>query len=627
MEFYTFRLEQSGGCALDYLKITDKAGDSLLQQSCGTGFYWPHYPDKIVSRKNDMTIRFKTDSSLSYQGFNATIRAVQPSPHLFVIAKQSTIRVVYRYNNKNFAPQLNDQSDPQAVDYDPRTQFVFYSDRGTKTIDKFHVERRSLQIVLHSENISEPLGLRIDVNSRLLYWTDAERSTISVSNLDGEYRNTLVNTDLDKPSAIVTEPYKGFIYFTDRGTDPKIERADADGTNRLILVNTLIVSPRSLAIDLKERALYWIDSAQKSLERVNYDGTGRTLLKLVAELNVFSLVLDDDAFFWSGYSPSNESIGYIYFLDRSLDTNRYTVRWIPDKYYKGLSLRPYGESGNIIPDTCPTPTCSGLCIPKPNGNYTCLNDDVTPPVFQNCPDTIYVFVAPGMSSSFVSWNKILLTDDNDFIVSSSHVSGSEFFLGSETVTIVAKDLAGNTAWCTFSVTVNDDETPPVFQNCPDTISVWAAPGNSSCFVSWNKILLKDDNDYIVSSSHLSGSEFFLGSETVAIAAKDLAGNKAWCNFSVTVNEHTPATPSSLTMYFVICIGGVLIVLVFVAVTLQVVYVVCKLRRQHGRYNSNQSVDNECIHHTYSGDVLFSGGSVQYIKPKTDPYYSNYQYAY
>ncbi|KAJ8038345.1 Low-density lipoprotein receptor-related protein 5 [Holothuria leucospilota] len=42
-----------------------------------------------------------------------------------------------------------------------------------------------------------------------------------------------------------------YVYFTDWGTHPKIERADGDGTNRLVLVNSDIVSPRSLAVDLK----------------------------------------------------------------------------------------------------------------------------------------------------------------------------------------------------------------------------------------------------------------------------------------------------------------------------------------------------------------------------------------
>ncbi|KAJ8038435.1 Low-density lipoprotein receptor-related protein 6 [Holothuria leucospilota] len=389
-------------------------------------------------------------------------------------------------------------------------------------------------------SLAEPLGLRIDINSRLLYWTDAELGTISVSKLDGGYRNTLVETEIDKPGAIVTEPYRGYIYFTDWGIKPKIERSDGDGTNRLLLVNTLIIEPRSLAIDLKERALYWIDSAQKSLERVNYDGTGRTLLKFVVELNIFSLGLDDDAFFWSGYSSVNGSAGNLYFLDRKLETDRYSVRWQKNNNYKGISLRPYQESDDVIPDTCPTASCRGLCLPKPYGSYSC-------------------------------WK--------------------------------------------------DDETPPVFQNCPDTISVSTTPGKTYSLVSWGEILLKDNNDFIVSSSHKSGSEFFLGSEVVSIAAKDLAGNEAWCNFSVTVNGYTEKAPLSPTVYLVICIGGALVVLVLIAVTLQLVFM-SKLGRQHERHSRNQGVDNASVNHTHSGDVLVSAGSVQYTIPEDDSYYTH-----
>lgn len=77
--FHSFQLEDSEGCANDFLKITSKAGNNLLQPSCGTGFHWPHYPDKIVSRQNDMTIKFTTNDYISDRGFSAAFRAVQPS--------------------------------------------------------------------------------------------------------------------------------------------------------------------------------------------------------------------------------------------------------------------------------------------------------------------------------------------------------------------------------------------------------------------------------------------------------------------------------------------------------------------------------------------------------------------
>ncbi|KAJ8038439.1 Low-density lipoprotein receptor-related protein 1 [Holothuria leucospilota] len=625
IEFYSFQLEYSEDCVYDSLTITSEAGAILLHPSCGTKFHWPHYPDKIVSIENDMTIKFTTDSNISDLGFNATFRAVQPSPHFLVMAENSTIRVTYRYNGHNFAVTPSDITDPLAVDYDPRTKYIFYSDRGTKTIGKFHAERHSFQDVLHSEKIAEPLGLRIDSSSQLLYWTDAELGTISVSNLDGKHRNTLIKTELGKPGAIVTEPYEGYIYFTDWGTHAKIERADGDGTNRLILVDTLIVEPRSLAIDLKERALYWIDDSQNTLERVNYDGTGRNKLESFTQMDAFALVLDDDAFFWS-VLPSNESTGFIQFYDRKLKTNGYGILWGDNKLYKGLSLRPYTQSGVIIPDTCPTASCSGLCLPKPNGPYKCLPEDVIPPVFQNCPNAISVWVAPGKSSSLVYWDEILLKDDEDFIVSSSHLSGSEFSLGPDIVSIVAKDLAGNEAWCNISVTVYEDIFPPTISSCSDDIHVSVSSADATGqVVAWTEPELSDnagEASWLVRPTS-SGTEFPIGSTQITYVAIDQFGNQARCSFSVIVSGYSQKGPTPLTLPLILSIGGLLLVLGLVAVIVKSVFVY-KRSRQNGSLNRNQTADSASIDHTYIDTtstgktpvLSVSEGSVHYIIPES-----------
>ena len=60
-------------------------------------------------------------------------------------------------------------------------------------------------------NFLDPFSLRVDVISRLLYWTDNDLGTVSVSDLEGNYRMTIIENGLDKPASIVTEPQKGFV--------------------------------------------------------------------------------------------------------------------------------------------------------------------------------------------------------------------------------------------------------------------------------------------------------------------------------------------------------------------------------------------------------------------------------
>lgn len=47
---------------------------------------------------------------------------------------------------------------------------------------------------------------------------------------------------------------------------PKIERADLDGTERVIMVNTSLGWPNGLALDYQERRIYWGDAKTDKIE-------------------------------------------------------------------------------------------------------------------------------------------------------------------------------------------------------------------------------------------------------------------------------------------------------------------------------------------------------------------------
>lgn len=56
------------------------------------------------------------------------------------------------------------------------------------------------------------------------------------------------------------------MYWTDWGEVPKIERADLDGTERLVMVNTSLGWPNGLALDYQERRIYWGDAKTDKIE-------------------------------------------------------------------------------------------------------------------------------------------------------------------------------------------------------------------------------------------------------------------------------------------------------------------------------------------------------------------------
>lgn len=57
-----------------------------------------------------------------------------------------------------------------------------------------------------------------------------------------------------------------YMYWTDWGEVPKIERADLDGLERVVMVNTSLGWPNGLALDYDERKIYWGDAKTDKIE-------------------------------------------------------------------------------------------------------------------------------------------------------------------------------------------------------------------------------------------------------------------------------------------------------------------------------------------------------------------------
>ena len=69
-----------------------------------------------------------------------------------------------------------------------------------------------------------------------------------------------------------------YMYWTDWGKHPKIERAELDGSQRVILVNSLVAWPNGLAIDYLKQKIYWADARYDKIEVMNFDGSARRII-------------------------------------------------------------------------------------------------------------------------------------------------------------------------------------------------------------------------------------------------------------------------------------------------------------------------------------------------------------
>src|SRR5204862_292033 len=110
-------------------------------------------------------------------------------------------------------------------------------------------------------------------------------------------------------------------------------------------------------------------------------------------------------------------------------------------------------------------------------------------------------------------------------------------------TSTATDASGNSATCSFTVTVNDVQAPVI--TCSTNRVVGAS---ATCSSNVTFVVTATDNCTVtnISSVPASGSSFAVGTTTVTSTARDSSGNSSTCTFTVTVTDTVPPAISCST---------------------------------------------------------------------------------
>lgn len=145
------------------------------------------------------------------------------------------------------------------IDVDLETGNLYYADNIEDVIVRSTSDGQNVQQVL-SESMDSVESLVVCSVSRKIYFADAGRKSIEVCELEGHHRKVLVWQDLETPRAIAIDYTKGYLFFSDWGTVPRIERADMDGDKRSRIVTNDLFWPNGLAVDKEKLYLYWTDA-------------------------------------------------------------------------------------------------------------------------------------------------------------------------------------------------------------------------------------------------------------------------------------------------------------------------------------------------------------------------------
>ncbi|MFN8777749.1 MAG: HYR domain-containing protein, partial [Flavobacteriales bacterium] len=131
-------------------------------------------------------------------------------------------------------------------------------------------------------------------------------------------------------------------------------------------------------------------------------------------------------------------------------------------------------------------------------------------------------------------------------------SGASFPAGVTTVTYQAADASGNVSTCSFTVTVNDTQSPVI--TCPANITTTATTGVCTAPVTYSVTATDNCSSTITQTAGLpSGSLFPVGVTTNTFVATDPAGNSTTCTFTVTVTDTEP--PVALCQNATVTLGS------------------------------------------------------------------------
>ena len=184
--------------------------------------------------------------------------------------------------------------------------------------------------------------------------------------------------------------------------------------------------------------------------------------------------------------------------------------------------------------------------------------DTEPPVFTTCPAGTPTLT--GLDYALPSWPMPQAVDHSGtFELQATHAPGDRFNLSlpsdaPERVEYVATDAFGNTAKCSFSVRVVDEEPPVLAMPPAFEVRLPAAPRSQVATVPVASIMptaMSDNSGFpVVLQSPTADAVLEVGTHVLAARAADASGNDAMETVTVTVVDDTPpiiTCPPDLTV--------------------------------------------------------------------------------
>ncbi|KAL1116301.1 hypothetical protein AAG570_005796, partial [Ranatra chinensis] len=202
---------------------------------------------------------------------------IQPNAYLLFATRMELIRISLD-TPEMWAVTLptGDLHKVVAVDFHWNLSAIFYADVHLKAIRGVSMMEltKTWDVVT---NLTMPEGIAVDWLANNLYWTDSEQKTLEVARIDGRGRKIIIPM-MEEPRSVAVYPQRGYLFWTDWGDIPKIERSYMDGSHRQVIVESDLGLPNGLALDYTLNKLYWADALKDHIEMSDLRGKDRVQL-------------------------------------------------------------------------------------------------------------------------------------------------------------------------------------------------------------------------------------------------------------------------------------------------------------------------------------------------------------
>jgi len=96
------------------------------------------------------------------------------------------------------------------------------------------------------------------------------------------------------------------MFWSDAGTQRKIEKASLGGNQRVAIATTYLFHPNGIDLDRGNKRIFWVDAGSDRVESINYNGSNRKILFQSRGIHPFGVVLVAPFLFVTDWNTNHE---------------------------------------------------------------------------------------------------------------------------------------------------------------------------------------------------------------------------------------------------------------------------------------------------------------------------------